>query len=147
MNLGFTACSSCSPGAASSLPTTSHPLRPPLPPCRPALRHRRWLRSFPSRPLRYLRPRPTARWTGPTTPTSRGTASVTRWAQRGVAHVGRTLCIDYTVCWWSVEDLDELVPVLQVSYGEMVGCDNTDVSPNLCGRLVVFPALGLGRLL
>ncbi|XP_049422583.1 inhibitor of growth protein 3 isoform X2 [Epinephelus fuscoguttatus] len=68
-----------SPKAASSLPTTSPLHRPPLPLCHPALRHRRWLRSFPSRPQRCPRPRPTARWTGPTTPTSPDTASVTRF--------------------------------------------------------------------
>uniref|UniRef100_A0A671X6P8 Inhibitor of growth family, member 3 n=1 Tax=Sparus aurata TaxID=8175 RepID=A0A671X6P8_SPAAU len=38
----------------------------------------RWPRSFPSRRRRCRRPRPTARWTGPTTPTSPDTASVTR---------------------------------------------------------------------
>ncbi|XP_068590159.1 inhibitor of growth protein 3 isoform X2 [Cebidichthys violaceus] len=66
------------PEAASSLLTISPLHRPPLPLCRHALHRRHWLRSFPSRPQRCLRPRPTARWTGPTTPTSPDTASVTR---------------------------------------------------------------------
>uniref|UniRef100_A0A8D0D9V9 Inhibitor of growth family, member 3 n=1 Tax=Sander lucioperca TaxID=283035 RepID=A0A8D0D9V9_SANLU len=65
--------------AASSLPTTSPLHRPPPPLCRHALHRPRWPRNFPSRPQRCPRPRPTARWTGPTTPTSRDTASVTRY--------------------------------------------------------------------
>ncbi|XP_070784852.1 inhibitor of growth protein 3 isoform X2 [Enoplosus armatus] len=67
------------PEAASSLPTISRLHHPPLPLCRRALRRQLWLRSFPSRPQRCRRPRPTARWTGPTTPTSPDTASVTRF--------------------------------------------------------------------
>ncbi|XP_075967357.1 inhibitor of growth protein 3 isoform X2 [Anarhichas minor] len=61
-----------------SLPTISPLHHPPLPLCRHAPHRQHWLRSFPSRPQRCLRPRPTARWTGPTTPTSPDTASVTR---------------------------------------------------------------------
>ncbi|CAF89495.1 unnamed protein product [Tetraodon nigroviridis] len=90
------------PGAASSPPTTSR-LRPPPPPRgAPAPPRRRWPRNCPSRPRRCGSLRPTARWTGPTTPTSLATASAT--------------------------SLSVTLSVLQVSYGEMVGCDNTDVS-------------------
>lgn len=76
----------CFPEAASSLPIIS-PLRHP-PPLRflRALRRRRWLRSFPSRPQPCLRQRPTARWTGPTTPTSPDTASVTRCVCLSLIH-------------------------------------------------------------
>ena len=67
--------------AASSRPVTSRPPPLPLPPCLPALRPRRWPRSCPSRWPRCPRPTPTARWTGPTTPTSRATVSAIRYLQ------------------------------------------------------------------
>lgn len=66
------------PEAASSLPTISRRPRRLRLRSRRARPRRRWLRSSPSRRRRYLRPRPAAKWTGPTTPTSRATASATR---------------------------------------------------------------------
>uniref|UniRef100_A0A673B9Y0 Inhibitor of growth protein N-terminal histone-binding domain-containing protein n=1 Tax=Sphaeramia orbicularis TaxID=375764 RepID=A0A673B9Y0_9TELE len=54
-----------------------HPLPPPR--SHHALHHQHWLRSFPSRLQHCLRLKPTAKWTGPMTPTNRDTASVTRY--------------------------------------------------------------------
>ena len=60
-----------SEAASSRRATSRRPPRPPPP--------WRWPRSCPSRRPRCPRPTPTARWTGPTTPTSRATASATRY--------------------------------------------------------------------
>lgn len=68
-----------SPKAASRTQTISHPHPPLLHHFHLVPRHQRWLRNFHSRSQCCLRLRPTARWTGHTTPMSQDIVSVTRF--------------------------------------------------------------------